>query len=277
MLGAVTFTPRCLLDPEQERPHAINQQPGAVGCRQAAVHGHADAAIAIGEAAAFGQAHTGGQADAGGAGQVTVNHGVGKAEQITSGVAGLRGLQNSLNAAVASELQAQAGHSPSGIEADGPIKTDRELKHGTRAVGARSRQLDTGDLGKVRHRRHIHRHRHRCAGRQRVAAAVVAGKHRERTDAIAIDIPFRGPEGLGRTGDDVIAAGNPIRGGLDCAAQLQAAAGQRLHHIGRHVPVDITGVGHARQGLDADLCSRVFLGAHHSGAQGREAGRIIHR
>ena len=274
LLGAVTFAPRCLLDPHQQRPHAINQQPGAVDCRQAAVHGHAHAAIAIGEAAAFWQAHTGGQTNAAGAAQIAVNHGVGKAEGSTGGVAGLQGLQNGLNAAVASELQAQARQATSRIEADGAIKTDRELEHGTRAVGARSRQLDTGDLGDIRHRCHIHRHRHRCAG---LGTAVVAGHQLERTHAIAINIPIRGPESLGRAGDDGIAAGNPIRGGLGCAAQFQAAAGQRLHHIGRHVPVDITGVGHARQGLDADLGSGVFLATHHSAAQERERGCIIDR
>ena len=70
-------------------------------------------------------------------------------------------LKHSDDTAVAIKLQAQAWQATSRIKADGAIEADRELENRTGAIGARSRQLETGDLGDVLHWNDIHRHRYR--------------------------------------------------------------------------------------------------------------------
>ena len=186
-------------------------------------------------------------------------------------------MQNSVDAGVAIELQAQAWQTASWIEADGAIEADRKLEHRTRAIGAIGRQGEPGDLGDVRHWGDIYRDGYRCAGGEPIVCSVVTGHHREGSEAIAVDISGGCPIGVGVARDGVIAAGDPGRCGFGAAAQAQAAAGDGLHHIGSHLTIDIAGIGHASQGLETDLCSSVFLGAHHTSAQTGEGGCIVHR
>ena len=188
-----------------------------------------------------------------------------------------RALQNSIDAAVTIELQTQAWQTASGIEADGAIEADRELELGADAIAAIGRDLEASDLGNVRHWSDIHRHRYRCGRHRTTIGAVITGDHGEGTDSITVGISGGCPEGLGVVRDGVIGTYRPGRGGLSAAAQVQAAAGHRFHHVGVHLTIDIAGVGNSRQGLETDLSGGVFLGAHHSGAQDREGGCIVHR
>ena len=109
-------------------------------------------------------------------------------------------MQNSVDNAVAIELQAQAWQPACGIEADGAIETDRELEHRSRAVGASGRRLEAGDPGNVGDWGDIHRHRHRCARHQATVGTVVTGHHREGAEAITVGVNGGCPEGLGVAG-----------------------------------------------------------------------------
>ena len=281
MHRAVTFTACSHLDGCQPRQHTINQHSGAADGWQRTVDIDPHAVVNVSEAAELRQAQAGRQSDAAGATQITVSDGVSKGELLTCGVSGdgvaWRALQNGIDAAVAIELQCQARQTASGIKADGPIKADGELEHGTAAIAAIGRELDASDPGHVGHRRDIHRHRHRCARHQTGVSTVVAGQHRERRQTIAIDILIGCPERFGVGVDGVIAACRPGGCALGCDPQEQIAAGHGIHHIGRHFAIDVAGVGGSHQALVADLGSGVFQAAGNRGAQAGEAGGIVHR